>query len=45
MDLNDKINKVIDFGEKIVAETKRKLKNHQLKLLEQDKVKLDSKMH
>ena len=38
MDLNNKINRVIDFGQNFVAETKRKLKNHQLK---QDKVKLD----
>ena len=43
MDLNNKINRVIDFGENFVAETKRKFDNHQLKLLEHDKVKLDSK--
>jgi len=41
MDLNNKINRVIDFGENFVAETQRKSNNHQLKLLEHDKVKLD----
>jgi len=43
MNLTNKLNRVIDFGENFVAETKRKFDNHQLKLLEHDKVKLDSK--
>ena len=31
MDLNNKINRVIDFGQNFVAETNRKFTNHQLK--------------
>ena len=31
MELNNKLNRVIDFGENFVAETKRKFDNHQLK--------------
>ena len=31
MDLNNKINRVIDFGQNFVAETNRKFNDHQLK--------------
>ena len=43
MGLNNKSNRVIDFGNNFIAETKRNFDNHELKLLEKDKVKLDSK--
>jgi ribosomal silencing factor RsfS len=42
MELNNKINRVIDFGKNFVAETKRKFDNHQLKI-EDAKKKFDNK--
>ena len=42
-DLNEKLNRVITVGDNFISEAKRKFNNHELKLLEQDNVKLDSK--
>ena len=44
-DLNEKLNRVITVGDNFISEAKRKFNNHELKLLEQDNVKLDSKMY